>query len=198
MLPAAVPDRAAALRTRPPGGWAPPGRLVELCAGPDGARTTVAALALCEAQAEGDPVAWVLPRDGGAGPFPPDLRAAGVDLDALLVVHVPHETVAAARAAEIVLRTGAFGAVVLDLSASREGLLRASWQGRLLALAREHSSRLVVLAPADREGLGSLVSLRWGVRRARACPERYRIEGTVIKDKSGGQRDVTVLAAGPE
>jgi hypothetical protein len=57
----------------------------------------------------------VAPR--GAGLFPPDWARAGLDLDALLVVHVPdHDPSAAPRAAELLLRTGVMGAVVLDLS----------------------------------------------------------------------------------
>lgn len=177
-------------RVEPPervgrGWWAPPGRLVELCAGPDAAQTSVAVMVLREAQSEGDPVAWVAPR--GAGLFPPDLAAAGLDLDALVVVHVPpDEPSASAKAAELILRTGAFGAVVLDLS--RGGVPRgAAWQGRLLGLAREHGTRLLVLSPNGpaRASLGPLVSLRWGVRRARLAPGRFCVESSVMKDKSG-------------
>ncbi len=148
-------------------------------------------MVLREAQAEGDPVAWVLPR--GAGLFPPDLAAAGLDLDALIVVHVPPEDASAApRAAELILRTGAFGAIVVDLSRSSDTHGSAvprgvAWQGRLIGLAREHATRLLVLSPngATRASLGPLVSLRWGVRRARIAPGRFRVESTVVKDKSG-------------
>ena len=166
------------------GPWVPVGRLVELCAGPQGARTSAAVQVLREAQAEGDPVAWVVPR--GAGLFPPDLAAAGLDLDALVVVHVPPEDPSAVpRAAELLLRSGAFGAVVLDL-----GMMvprGVAWQGRLLALAREHSTRVLMLAPQGRTqaSLGPLVALRFDVRRVRLCPGRFRVEAQVLKDKLG-------------
>jgi recombination protein RecA len=165
----------------------PAGRLVELCAGPTAAQSSIAAMVLRHAQAEGDPVAWVQPSD--AGLFPPDLAAAGLDLDALVVVHVPaKDPSASTRAAELILRTGAFGALVIDLSCSIASLPRGSaWQGRLLGLAREHACRVIVLSPHGRAraSLGALVSLRFDVRRARIAPGRFRVEANVLKDKSG-------------
>jgi recombination protein RecA len=165
--------------------WVPAGRIVELCAGPDSAQTSVAAMVLKEVQGEGDPVAWVIPRGGGL--FPPDLAAAGLDLDALVVVHVPPDDSAAApKAAELILRTGAFGALVLDLS--RGAVPRGTaWQPRLLGLAREHGTRVLVLSPsgAARASLGPLVSLRWSVRRIRVESGRFQLESRILKDKSG-------------
>jgi hypothetical protein len=134
----------------------------------------------------------------GAGLFPPDLAAAGLDLEALLVVHVPPEDRAAIpRAAELILRTGAFGAVVLDLRGGLEGARvhvprGIAWQGRLLTLAREHACRVLVLS-SEAEGHGSfgpLVSLRFDVRRRRLAPGCFRVEARVLKDKSGLARDV--------
>ena len=90
------------------------------------------------------------------------------------------------RAAELLLRCGAFGAVVLDLGAAM--LPRGpAWQGRLLGLAREHACRVVVLSPngRSRASLGPLVSLRFDVRRMRLSPGRFRLVARTIKDKSG-------------
>jgi recombination protein RecA len=181
------------------------GRIVEICAAPDGAQTSAAVMVLREAQADGDPVAWVLPR--GAGLFPPDLAAAGLDLDALIVVHVPPEQPAAIpRAAELILRTGAFGAVVLDLRAGidpegapAEWPRGAAWQGRLLGLAREHACRVIVLsATSDAQGsLGPWVSMRFDVRRRRIAPGRFRVEARVLKDKTGSARQTRRICAGP-
>jgi hypothetical protein len=111
-----------------------------------------------------------------AGPlYPPDVAESGVDLDALIVVQVPteHGEVGLARAAELLLRSGAFGLCVVDLSAPPtwsnwqvpKGMsekpsprLRGEvWQARLAALARMHASRVVVLTRAA-SGLG----IRWG------------------------------------
>jgi len=162
----------------------PRGRLIELAGGPDAARTTVAAQILLESQREGDPVAWVQP-DGGEL-YPPDLAAAGLDLDALLVVHVPRDAGPAGlpKAAELVLRTGAFGALALDLSHGRAPRGEA-WLGRLASLAREHDCRCAMLGPAADRSLGPLVSLRLRARRRRVRPGRHRLEAELLKDKSG-------------
>lgn len=153
------------------------GRIVELSSGADVAQASAVVSLLLALQARGEHVAWVAPR--GAGLFPPDWARAGLDLDALLVVHVPdHDPSAAPRAAELLLRTGVMGAVVLDLSnvrarasvralepsspaidgarspvgrgSRRDNVLRGdAWLGRLFGLAREHGSRLVLLSPHD-------------------------------------------------
>lgn len=164
----------------------PRGRVLELTGGPDAAATSAAVQLLLASQREGDPVAWVQPRGGEL--YPPDLAAAGLDLDALLVVHVPSDDRAnLPKAAELVLRTGAFGAVVLDLSSARPPRGDA-WLGRLASLAREHDCRCVLLGPPDASAsFGPLVSLRLQPRRVRMRPGRFRVELEVLKDKSGGR-----------
>jgi recombination protein RecA len=162
----------------------PRGRLIELAAGPDAAATTLAVQILLESQREGDPVVWVQPRGGAL--HPPDLAAAGLDLDALLVVHVPADRGPAAlpKAAELALRTGAFGALVLDVADARVPR-GAAWLGRLASLSREHDCRCVLLGPAGEASLGPLVSLRLRARRRRVRPGRHRLEVEVLKDKAG-------------
>lgn len=133
------------------GPWAPPGRIVELCAGPDSAQTTAAAMVLREAQSEGDPVAWIAPRESGL--YPPDLADAGIDLDALVVVHVPRDVREIARAGELVLRTGAFGAIVLDLEVlGRNAEPLAVDASRLAALTVGHGSPAHGLLPPCESG----------------------------------------------
>lgn len=186
--PGAQPSGLPAPRTVPE--QLPAGRLVELV-GSDGAsaRFTAAVGCLRLAQARGETTAWVQ-RQGGAL-FPPDLAASGIDLDALLVVQVParagsHGPV---KAAELLLRSGGFGMVVVDLSAEpRHGALERdqAWQGRLLAMAREHHSGVLLLAPsaARRGAFGPLVSLCLGLRRVRVAPGRFEVQPHVLKDKS--------------
>jgi hypothetical protein len=161
-------------------GLIPSGRLVELSGA--GARLTLATELLCEAQAHGETVAWIQPR--GAGLFPPDLDDAGLDLDSLLVVHVPaKQPYAVPKAAEMLLRSGALGAAVLDLVSTGAPDQSGAWQNRLAALAREHQS-LVVMLTGDRPTSGPLVSVR-------VAPERQRVPGgflvtpAVTKNKSG-------------
>ena len=72
-----------------------------------------------KAQLRGEPVAWILARPSSF--FPPDLHAGGIDLEALAVVRVP-DAAAAARAADKLLRSGAFGLVLLDDLVDRDVL----------------------------------------------------------------------------
>jgi recombination protein RecA len=174
--------------------------LIELAGGPDAASTSAAVQILLASQREGDPVAWVQPRGGGL--YPPDLAAAGLDLGSLLVVHVPLDAGSAAmpKAAELALRTGAFGAVAIDLSSARPPRGDA-WLGRLASLAREHDCRCVLLGPADASAsLGPIVPVRLLARRRRIRPGRHRLEVDVLKDKSGLLPSLEAPAAwrGPE
>lgn len=185
-----------------------PGRLLELsCSaeGQPGARTTTAVALLRHAQLQGETTVWVQPAGGTL--FPPDLADSGIDLDALVVVHVPPEGPPSTRespprgacvptwvsphrlckAAELLLRSGAFGMVVLDFCHGAPPPGTEAWQGRLLGLARQHHSLLVMLTekPTTADSLGALVGLRIEPCRHREGPGRFAIEHQVIKNKSG-------------
>jgi recombination protein RecA len=164
----------------------PRGRVIEIAsAGADSAGSSAAVQILLACQREGDSVAWIQPRGGTL--YPPDLHAAGLDLEALAVVHVPREAggVGLAKAAELLLRTGAFGGVSLDFSQVRPPRGEA-WLGRLAALAREHDARSILLGPAaSSASLGTMVSLRIQPRRRRIRPGRYRVELEILKNKAG-------------
>jgi recombination protein RecA len=121
-----------------------------------------------------------------------------VDLSALPVVWAP-DAVRAAGAADLLVRSGAFGLVVVDLGA-RAGLpLHAV--SRLAGLARQHGSAVVCLTEKDgaRPSLGGLVSLRLHAARATRDGARFRCEAVAIKDKGGrpGWRHVEVCR-GPD
>lgn len=97
---------------------AAPGKLIEVSGGgASAARLTTAVALVRQAQLEGETTVWIQPVGGPL--FPPDLADSGVDLDALIVVHVPEDRGSAgiARAAELLLRSGGYGLCVLDLSA---------------------------------------------------------------------------------
>ncbi|MBZ0232060.1 MAG: hypothetical protein K8M05_06875, partial [Deltaproteobacteria bacterium] len=138
------------------------GRLTELSGIGAVASLTAATALVLDAQGRGEPVAWIgLPP---ASFYPPDLDDAGVDLDALVVVRAPDIT-AMVRAADRLLRSAAFGLVVLDLGApsgSTPAEIPIAVQGRLLGLAQHHDAAIVVLTekPRDAASLGSMVSLR--------------------------------------
>lgn len=164
----------------------PTGRLVEIARAPAGAQTTTAVACVRMAQAQGQPVAWIQPE---AGPlFPPDLAQSGIDLEALLIVNVPLHagTYGLPKAAELLLRSGGFGMVVLDLCGTP--LQRdVAWQGRLLGLAREHDCWLLLLSDgaAQTRSLGPLVSLCLQPHRQRVRRGLFTVEQHVRKDKSG-------------
>lgn len=191
----------------------PAGRLVELSTpqhGP-GAATTTAVGMVIHAQKNGETTVWLQP---AAGPlYPPDLADAGVDLDALVVIHVPAASGphGSCKAAELLLRSGAFGLVVIDLSSGVPPGSGEAWQGRLLGLARQHHARVAILTekPTTAASLGPLVGIRVEPQRrrvsaeelasiepgrpGRTCrrsgrgrqPGRFLIEHSVLKNKTG-------------
>jgi len=183
LLPLVRPEAQA---PRPLVEHLPPGRLVEIAGDARSGRLSLATVLVRAVQRERDTVAWVQPRGGGL--YPPDLAAAGVDLDGLVVIHIPPQAGASGitKAAELLLRSGALGLVVLDLSTAAPPRGEA-WLNRLAALAREHQSRvlLLVTASADTASLGALVSLRLVPERTRLDAERLAVHPTLVKDKLG-------------
>jgi recombination protein RecA len=139
-----------------------PGQLLELSGQAPGKLSTVARLIL-RAQAEAEPVVWVAARNE-AGFYPPDFALAGIDLRALVVVRVPCEQGAHAlvRASEVLLRSGAFGLLVLDFAGTAVPRGELAWQARLSGLVRRHEARVVMLTSSRREdpSLGPLIGLR--------------------------------------
>ena len=165
----------------------PAGKLVEISGGYGSARMTAAVSIVLHAQQQGETAAWVQAKGGSL--FPPDLRESGVDLESLVVVHVACERDAYAipKAAELLLRSGGFGLVVLDLTLRVQPLVQGAWQGRLLSLAREHQSRVVCLTDTPGQGasLGPLIALRIEVRRTRLGPGLFSLHPQLLKNKLG-------------
>jgi recombination protein RecA len=153
------------------------GRFVELSARGATATLTAAIELVIEAQLQGEPVAWLA--SWSTAFYPPDVAANGVDLAALVVVRVA-DAIGAARSAERLLRSGAFGLVILDLA---DGELAMAVQGRLVTLAQTHDAAVVCLTEksADTASLGSLISLRTEATRL-----RDEVVLRVLKDKRRG------------
>jgi len=158
------------------------GRMVELSSHGETATLSVGGILLAQAQRQGEPVAWV--GVGGSTFFPPDLVDLGVDLAALPVVCLPRPR-EAARAVDHLLRSGAFGLVVLDLGPTD---LHPSVQTRLGGLAHKHQAALVALTrKKDRApSLGSLISLRMEARLEKESFDRFRCRMRALKDKRRG------------
>jgi recombination protein RecA len=159
------------------------GRLCELSSISGAALLTAAFRLVLDAQLEGEPAAWV-----AAGPdtfFAPDAAENGVDLDALVVIRVP-DAQSAGRAADRLLRSGAFGLIVMDLNSNRT--ISVPLQTRLVQQARTHDAALLCLTSKGRgaPSLGSMVSLRGqtSCRRLEVDRFQYRIE--ILKDKRHG------------
>lgn len=167
------------------------GRLVELSARGATATLTTAIEIVVEAQAAAEPVCWITL--GAATFYPPDAADGGVDLSALVVVRAP-SAARAAGAAEKILRSGAFGLVVMDLG---EAVMPAAHQGRLVTLAQAHDAAVVCLTEkaADSPSIGSLVSLRGEALRTRDPHGNFGVAVRVIKDKRTGPGFLRAIAA---
>lgn len=164
------------------------GRLIELSGRGATATLTTAVELVLEAQRAAEPVAWVTLSN--ATFYPPDLADSGVDLAALVVVRVIDATTAA-RAAERLLRSGAFGLVILDFGGTAAIDVPIAHQGRLVTLAQTHDAAVVCITEKASEAasLGSLVSLRAEALRLHApssgdCDHDVTLR--VLKDKRRG------------
>jgi hypothetical protein len=165
----------------------PRGRLVEVSGEHACARTTTAVSCVIRAQAHGELVAWVQPKDGAL--FPPDLEAAGVDLDSLIAIHVPRHAgpFALVRATEWLARSGAFGLTVIDLTDALPPGSSVNWQGRLQGLLRQYDGRILLLTSSAYEdpSSGPLVGLRVEPRRGPLHADHFEVHTHVLKDKVG-------------
>jgi len=165
------------------------GRFIELSNGPASAGLSVITPLLVEAQQHAEPIAWVTAPTSCC--YPPDLAAAGVDLNAFPLVVLPKlNAVAAAKAADRLLRSAAFGLIILDLY--EIGSFSLATVARLAKLAHQHDSALVCLTykSADVPSLGSLVSLRATSQRCQSINAigsiRFEITVDILKDKRHG------------
>jgi len=111
-----VPCGLADVDAAVPGGF-PRGAISELAGGPASGKTAVA-LSLLAGLGREELFAWV---DGRGELYPPAAAARGVDLGRLLIVRPASTggTTAALWAAEALLGSSAFGAVVIDVPVAR-------------------------------------------------------------------------------
>jgi recombination protein RecA len=173
------------------------GYLTELVGGSDSANLSMTGRLILHAQTAGELVSWVATRRDVF--FPPDYAAIGVDLGAFPVVWAeePAEkpdandvrvrtASRAVRAAERLLRSGAFGLVIIDLAPDLT--LHPAGQGRLLRLAKENDAQVLILRPKrdDEVYAGSLVMVRGESKRRRVAPGKFRCTIMNTKDKREG------------
>ncbi len=190
------------------------GRLIELSGTQAAPLLTLAFALALDAQRAGEPVVWI--QRAGSTFFPPDAARNGIDLASLVVVRIPdpplhappdpargseakgpgsgglgkggphNKAVTMARAATRLLRSGAFGLVVLDLGGDTG--ISAALLGKLGQLAQRHDTAVCCLTVKrpERPSLGSLVSLRGEAVRRRTGEDRFSCVVRVLKDKRGG------------
>lgn len=163
------------------------GRFVELTSAGAGAALTAAISLVLQSQLRGEPAVWI--SVGATTFYPPDVAASGVDLAALPVVRV-NDTRAALRAADHLMRSGAFAVVVIDMSVIGGGdtTVRMAAQSRLAGLARTHRTLLLCLTrkTGDRPSIGSLISVRGEASAERSAFDRFAWSVHITKDKRRG------------
>jgi hypothetical protein len=134
------------------GGGFPRGTIGTLEGPPSSGRSALAARLLAAATRRG--LGAIL----GVDLFPPALAAAGVRLERLLVVRVD-EPPALARAADIVVRSGAFTVVVIPTLPSGRGTGSAMWT-RLASLTHRANALLIALGDEASSELRYFASVR--------------------------------------
>lgn len=156
--------------------------MIEISGSTARASLTLAVGLVLEAQRQREPAAWCALAESSF--YPPDAEAQGVDLDSLVLIRLPAGD-AIPRAGEKLLRSGAFGLVVLDLGAAE---VPPPLQSRLAGLARRHHAALVFITEKepDHPSLGSLVSLRVHAARMRLPASGFFCGLEVLKDKRHG------------
>jgi hypothetical protein len=167
------------------GGGFPRGTIAALAGAPSSGRSTLAARLLAAATGSG------LGALIGNDLFAPALAAAGVRLERQLCVPVT-DPVAAARAADIIVRSGAFTVVIIPALPSGRGTGSATWT-RLASLAHRANTLLVALGVEPSSELRYFASVhvettiervRWNGESGLLCElAGYDVRATVRKHK---------------
>jgi protein ImuA len=165
LLPSGHPEVDARL----PGGGFPRGALVDLAGGPASGRTRLALSTLREAQRGRGFAAFV---DGRQELYPPAARALGVELGRLLIVRpgaltgrggAVGEALPGLWAAEVLLGSGAFVAVAVDVSLRNVPPARAEAMLRRLRAAAEKGGAVALwIGPAGGPGIPAALRLELG------------------------------------
>ena len=159
------------------------GQFCELSSVAGAARLTAAFRLVLDAQFEGEAVVWISTTLDTF--FAPDVAENGVDLNALVLIRVP-DVKAVARAADRLLKSGAFGLIVMDLNCNAS--IPIPLQVRLTQQARTHDTTLLCLTSKAREApsLGPMVSLRGQSTCRHLEVDRFQYEIEILKDKRHG------------
>jgi hypothetical protein len=144
-------------------GGLPRGRVTELAGRRSTGRTGLACAIAASATRAGETIAWVDPADTLE---PATAESAGMHLTRVLWVR-PRSAMDALRAAEILLRAGGFGLVVLDLDVPASGQRDSNVWSRLARAAEQAHSTLLVVTPERQAGTYAALGLELDERRVR-------------------------------
>jgi len=161
--------------------------LVELSSQGGNAPLTLAVSLVLDAQRDKETVAWVT--DSESSFYPPDAAASGVDLEALAVVRVPGVR-AILKVADRLIRSGAFGLVVLDLG--QDPRVPLALVARLSGLAKKHDAAVLCLTEERRDAasLGPTISVRGEANRRLTDDAPFACRVELLKDRRGAPRPV--------
>jgi protein ImuA len=182
VLPSGRPEVDALL----PGGGFPRGSVTELVGGPASGKTQLALRALRGVQESGALAAFV---DGRGEFYPPAAMALGIDPARLLIVRPGAgergggETVAGLWAAEALLASGAFAAVIVDVSLRSVPAGRAEAMLRRLRGAAEKGGAAALRLGAPRDPSSS-AALRLELGGSERSPIRL-IRGETVAQAEG-------------
>ena len=146
---------------------------------------TLALDLVAQTQRAGEPVAWL----GGKNSlfYPPDAARWRLDWSALALIRLETADLLL-KSADKLLRSGAFGLVVLDFVGLATGDLFDGLLGRLLRLAETHESAVLFLTQRaeNTPSISSLISLRAHLQWRHLQDDRLQANLTIIKDKRRG------------
>ena len=159
------------------------GAMIELSGDQRSGKTTLAARLTVDAQRNHDVVAWIIQEDFFF--FPPDMEAAGVDLDGLIVIRLP-QLRNMLKAADQLLRSKGFGLIVIDVG--RQRFISDKIQARFVSMAAKSGTTILFLTtkPRINPSLGSMISFHGHVSRYRRAEGNFSCEIEVKKDKRRG------------
>ncbi len=156
------------------------GQVSELSGAASSATLTLSMDLVLDAQRQSEVVAWITTEDRFF--FPPDVVECGVDLSSMVVVRTPSGT-DIPRAGEMLIRSGAFGLVVLDIGKGVS--IPLPMQARLVKLAQQHHTAVLYVTSKsdDSASVGSLVSLHATAAMSQTESGSYECGLKILKDK---------------
>ena len=161
------------------------GRLIEISEPQPMVALSLSFLLVHEVQSAGGYAAWISSRDSTF--FPPDVGKGGVDLRNLPVLRMA-DTQSLGRAAEVLLRSGAFQLVILDLG--HDHTIPIARLAQLNGLARKHDACAVFLTckQNDEQSVGPLISLHARTSRQHIETDTFSCDVQAVRDKRRGRK----------